>query len=56
MGDAWLREARDVLLPLPSALLPHSTSYLINAAHPQAATHLIEASIEPFWFDPRLLR
>lgn len=56
LGDAWLREAGSLLLPLPSALLPHAISYLINAAHPQAATHLNEALIEPFWFDRRLLR
>lgn len=56
VGDAWLGDERDLLLPLPSALLPHSTSYLVNAAHPQASTHLVEATIEPFWFDKRLLR
>lgn len=55
VGDTWLRDARNLVLPLPSALLPHSTSYLINAAHPQATTHLTETAIEPFWFDRRLL-
>ncbi len=35
--------------------VPHATNYLINAAHPQAQTHLSE-TLEPFWFDKRYLR
>lgn len=56
VGDAWLLSAAGLLLPLPSAILAHSTNYLINPAHPQAATHLTEGPIEPFWFDKRFIR
>ncbi|MCD9033609.1 RES family NAD+ phosphorylase [Luteimonas sp. Y-2-2-4F] len=56
VGNAWLDARAALLLPLPSALLPESTNYLINAGHPQAATHLREAQVRPFWFDKRYLR
>ena len=56
LGNAWLDAASGLLLPLPSALLAHATNYLVNPAHPQAATHLTEAVVEPFWFDRRYLR
>jgi RES domain-containing protein len=53
VGDAWLDSGAGLLLPVPSALLPYSTNYVVNAAHPQAGTHLNEAEILPFWFDKR---
>jgi RES domain-containing protein len=56
VGNRWLDSRAGLLLPLPSALLPGSTNYLINAAHPQASTHLTEAEVRPFWFDKRYLR
>jgi RES domain-containing protein len=56
VGNAWLDSRAGLLLPLPSALLLSSTNYLINTAHPQASTHLIEAEVRPFWFDKRYLR
>ncbi|MCK9514914.1 MAG: RES family NAD+ phosphorylase [Ottowia sp.] len=55
MGSQWLDGGSALLLGVPSALVPRATNYLINPAHPQAATHLAEAD-EPFWFDQRLLR
>ncbi|WP_139113494.1 MULTISPECIES: RES family NAD+ phosphorylase [unclassified Pseudomonas] len=55
VGNRWLDEGVELLLPVPSALLPHATNYLINAAHPQAQTHLSEM-LERFWFDKRYLR
>lgn len=56
LGNAWL-DARDALaLPVPSALLAHATNYLLNPQHRQAATHLREVAIDPFWFDQRYLR
>lgn len=55
LGNAWLDGAKALLLPLPSALLAHSTNYLVNPRHPQAATHLRE-HVEPVWFDARYLR
>ncbi|WP_299692781.1 RES family NAD+ phosphorylase [Hydrocarboniphaga sp.] len=56
VGDAWLASGAGLLLPVPSALLAHSTNYIINPAHPQAPMHLMEGNIEPFWFDKRYLR
>lgn len=56
VGNAWLDARKDLLLPLPSALLPDSTNYLLNTSHPHAATHLVEADVRPFWFDKRYLR
>jgi RES domain-containing protein len=56
VGNAWLDAREGLLLPLPSALLPDSTNYLVNPAHPQAATHLREAQVRPFWFDKRYFR
>ncbi|EQD43820.1 RES domain protein [mine drainage metagenome] len=55
VGDAWLRSRTGLLLPVPSALLAHATNHVINPAHAQAATHLAEGAIEPFWFDKRYL-
>jgi RES domain-containing protein len=56
VGNAWLDSREGLLLPLPSALLPDSTNYLVNSSHPQASTHLTESKIRPFWFDKRCLR
>lgn len=56
VGNQWLDGGKGLLLPLPSALLAEATNYLLNPAHPQAASHLRETKVRPFWFDPRLLR
>jgi len=56
VGDTWIARAETLLLRLPSAILAHSTNYLINPAHPDAATQLSEVEAEPFWFDRRYLR
>lgn len=56
LGNQWLDATKELVLPVPSALLAHSTNYLINPRHPQAATHVSEVSVEPFWFDKRYLR
>lgn len=56
LGDAWLDSGTGLLLTVPSAIIAHATNYLVNTAHPQAATHLVEASIESFGFDSRFFR
>jgi RES domain-containing protein len=56
IGNAWLAAKAGLLLPVPSAILAHSTNYVINPDHPEAATHLSQGPIEPFWFDKRFLR
>jgi RES domain-containing protein len=56
VDNLWLQAGTELVLPLPSALINHTTNYMINAAHPQAATHLAETLVEPFWIDPRFVR
>jgi RES domain-containing protein len=53
-GDAWLREARSLLLAVPSAIVPSTENVLINPAHPEAAgVRLVETSEHVI--DPRLV-
>ena len=56
LGDAWLDSGSGLMMAVPSAIIAHATNYLVNTAHPQAATHLVEASIESFWFDSHFFR
>lgn len=56
IGNHWLDSGEALLLPVPSALLPHSRNYILNTRHAEAATHLSETLAEPFWFDKRHLR
>jgi len=53
-GDTWVREARSVLLLLPSALVPRERIIILNPQHPDFARVQVEV-VEPFRFDPRLL-
>lgn len=54
LGDKWLDAQRSLLMKVPSAILPHAHSCLINPRHRQAATHLTEVDEGPVWIDPRL--
>lgn len=56
IGNAWLDAGAGLLMPVPSAILAHSTNYIVNAAHPRAAAQLTESQVEPFWFDKCYLR
>jgi len=56
VGDTWLASGAGLIMSVPSAILAYSTNYLINPLHPEAKTHLIEGTPEPFWFDKRFLR
>jgi len=55
VGNAWLESGTGLLMPVPSVHVD-AWNYLVNAAHPQAATHLSIVSDEPYWFDSRVLR
>jgi len=55
LGDVWHAGQRTLLLKIPSAILPHSYSYVINPQHRQAATHLTEVDEGLLWIDPRLV-
>ena len=54
IGDRWVKEARSVILALPSAIIPAETNYLLNPAHPDVRQVEIGNPI-PFVFDQRLL-
>ncbi|MBI4545379.1 MAG: RES family NAD+ phosphorylase [Gemmatimonadetes bacterium] len=53
-GDAWVKDARTVLLRVPSALVPEEENVLINARHAEAGRIAVE-HVRPFVFEPRLL-
>ena len=53
VGDEWAREARSVVLEVPSVLIPGESNYLINPRHPGFKKLKIGVP-EPFAFDSRL--
>jgi RES domain-containing protein len=54
IGDAWIASGTSVVLEVPSAIVESESNYLINPAHPDFASLVIEPP-QPFTFDPRLL-
>ncbi|MCB1385911.1 MAG: RES family NAD+ phosphorylase [Nitratireductor sp.] len=54
-GNRWLASGETALCRVPSAVMPHSYNYLLNPAHPDAATARIEEEMS-FAFDARLFR
>lgn len=54
IGDLWVKQARSVILELPSVIIPSEPNYLINPAHPDFKK-LKLGKPEPFSFDARLL-
>lgn len=52
-GDAWVREGRSLALAVPSVVMPLSTNYLLNPAHPDFGLLTYE-SHGPFTFDSRI--
>lgn len=55
VGDGWIRKGASLALRVPSALVPAAYNILVNLAHPDIDRLTVE-SIDPFEFDPRLLR
>jgi RES domain-containing protein len=53
LGSAWLKQAREPLLRVPSALVPETFNYLLNPLHADAAQFQIEDRFV-FPFDARL--
>lgn len=53
LGDQWVREARSVILALPSAMLPSERNFLLNPAHPDFGK-LRRHKAVVFEFDNRL--
>ena len=58
VGNAWLSANTHPLFEVPSAILPHSTNFLINPEHPaiQLGRNLREVSVEDIWVDKRFIR
>ena len=54
-GDQWLARNSSALLQVPSALVPHTSNFLLNPLHKEAARILV-ASISRQGFDRRLLQ
>lgn len=52
-GTAWLRAGREVLLQVPSAVIPHTSNFLLNPLHPEARLFRI-ADVMTYPFDRRL--
>ena len=52
-GSTWAREARTLVLRVPSALVPDEYNYVLNPQHPDAAM-LTVGQPQAFAFDPRL--
>jgi RES domain-containing protein len=55
LGDSWLAAGQDLVLVVPSVIVPQEHNVLINPAHSQSGQIKI-ASIEAFRFDPRLAK
>lgn len=44
LGNRWLGAGAELLLPVPSALIPHATNYLVNTADPQETSRLARSA------------
>jgi RES domain-containing protein len=54
IGDAWIASGTSAVLEVPSTVVESESNYLINPAHPDFASLVIETP-QPFTFDPRLI-
>lgn len=55
IGQQWLKSAKDAVLSVPSAVIPHERNYVLNPTHPDLA-RLTLSKPAPFSFDPRMWR
>jgi RES domain-containing protein len=55
-GERWLRDARTLVLAVPSVLVAFEKNYVINPRHPRAPSLRISATLEEFTFDERLFK
>ena len=55
VGRDWLRAAQDLVLLVPSAIIPEATNAVINPAHP-AFLQVRLSIMRPFSFDARLFK
>jgi RES domain-containing protein len=52
LGTAWLSRKQSVLLQVPSAIVPETTNFLFNPAHPDAVAFRITSAFS-YPFDVR---
>jgi RES domain-containing protein len=55
VGDRWMEESRSALFEVPSAIVPETTNWIFNPAHPDARRITIDWH-KPFPADGRLFR
>ena len=55
LGSAWYRECKDLLLEMPSVLIPQESNYVINTQHPDFHSKVNLLEMEEFFWDQRLL-
>jgi len=53
IGDQWVQKAQSVVLSVPSAVVPAERNYVLNPAHADFDTIVIEGPLDP-GIDPRL--
>jgi RES domain-containing protein len=54
LGDEWVRGGTSAVLEVPSAVIDTASNFLLNPAHPDFASMILDAP-RPFEFDRRLL-
>ena len=54
LGDQWLERNSSALLEVPSALVPHTSNFLLNPVH-KDASKIVVASVSKQSLDRRLL-
>lgn len=55
IGDQWVREARSLVLEVPSVIIPEERNYLLNPQHPDFEK-IKRGPETPFVLDSRLLK
>lgn len=56
IGTAWLTGGQSLALSVPSVLIPQQRNLLLNPAHGASGAVFATATLQPFDFDPRLVR
>lgn len=54
LGDDFLRSGSALLLPVPSAIMPHTENFLFNPMHVDASAAMVTAEL--ISMDARLVR
>ncbi len=53
-GERWLREARSLILAVPSVMVHEELNFVINPRHPRFSALTISPTLERFTYDARL--